>query len=478
VDLLANHYRWSPYQDRALRYTLLAGQKAARNQANHQAAQYFETCLEMMQRTPASNFQSFQVYMGLGDTQMFFGEYPKARECYEKAMQALNVGTGSLNVQERSALYRRLARTYERIGDYDQALAHLKKAQESLDRAPDMFPVERAQALNDLAWLHFRRGNALEAESLLRKALLLADSTDAYDVVASIYNRLGGVAYQTGDLDKAAGYLRQSITIREEARDLANLATSLTNLGVLELEMGDLNRSLQTMTRGYELKTRLGQPEGMAMGLTNLGWLRIQLGDLDEARRDLEKARDLTAQIGYSFLQCQILRMFGELALMGEDWDTAQQYFHSYLKCIEGQEEEAGETLADAYRLLAEAALGRSDLSAAMVWMEAADKVWVNMAPDVQAGLERGDYLRVKGRLALCQNDHRSAAGYFDESLHVFRTLRSRLNETRIFFQQGLLAEAQGMYDDAERLLALAEQNFLAMGARLDERRAHRARVS
>jgi adenylate cyclase len=477
VDLLANHYRWSLAHDRALYYAILAGQKAVRNQANYQAAQYFESAVELMQSTPFSDQQAFTVYLGLGDTQMFFGDYPKARECYKNALAAINHSTGSLNVEERSLLNRRMARTYERLGDYDQALAHLVQAQASLDRAPEEFPVERAAALNDRAWLAFRRGSAQEAETLLYQALRLAESTDAYDEVASIYNRLGGVAYQKGDLDQAANYLRRSIAIREEARDLVNLATSLNNLGVLEIEMGELDRSLETITRGYQLKTRLGQPEGMAMSLTNLGWLRIQRGELEEARRDLEKARALSAQIGYSSLQCQILRMFGELALMAEDWTAAMEHFNEYLKCIDEQEQEVGETQADAYRLLAEAALGQGQVSAAHAWIDPADRVHAEAEDKSKVTLERGDYLRLKGMLAMQQKDWRSAEQYFNRSLAVFSQLRSGLNQARIYYQQGLLAEAQTQVSEAQRLFALAEQNFLVMGARLDEQRAHQARI-
>jgi len=472
VELLANHYRWSIYLDRALHYLILAGQKVAGNQVYQQASQHFESALELMKEVSYTPAQAYQVYTGLGDAQMFFGEYPKARIYYQQALQALAADVATPYIEERSSLYRKIARTHERQGDYDQAVNRLSQAQQTLDLAPSSYPVERALVWNDLAWIHYQRGNVSETEDLLKRALALVENSEAYEVVASIYNRLGGVAFRQGNWELAAEYLRKSISIRESTRDLANLATSLTNLGALDLEMGKLDSALENMVRGYEIKVRLGQSEGIAMALNNLGWLRIQRGELAEARSDLEKARELTEQIGYSSLQRLIVKNLGEVYLADEDYEKAQAFFVQYLRSMAGTG--ASESLADSYRLLGEAALGAGDIESATKWAKKATDLWESPGDGkkVTNSIERGESMLLRGMLALHQGDFQAADDYFNTSRAMFYKAHSVLYEARATYQLGRLAQARGDQAGAQALFRSAADTFRRLGARLDAYRA------
>lgn len=475
VELLANHYRWSARSDRALHYTILAGQKATNTQVYQQSGQYYETALELMKGVDYSPLQAYQVYSGLGDAQLFFGEYPKARGYYQQALQALAPAGADQYIEERSSLYRRIARTHERQGDYDQALSRLDQAQQTLDISLADYPVERAQVWNDLAWIHYRRGNLIETQTLLLKALALVEPTEAYEVKASIYNRLGGVAFNQGEWELAADYLQKSIAIRESTRDLVNLATSLMNLGTLDLEMGKLDSALTHQKRGYEIKVRLGQAEGIALALSNLGWAHIQRGDLAEALAVLEKARSLTEQIGYSSLQRFILRNLGELNMAAEKWDQAQEYFVQYLRQLAGTG--ASESLGDSYRLLGEAALGANELDAALKWAKKAADVWDISAQSKKniTSTEWADYLRFRGMLATRQGDWSTALEYFHESRAVFKRLHSVLNEARVIYQMGCLAQMRGEREEGREAFASAAGTFHAVGARLDAQKAEQS---
>ena len=366
VELLANHYRWSSRLDRALHYLLLAGQKAVRNQANQQARQHYEAALELLPKTTPSVYQKFHVYSGMGDVLLFTGDYPEARNQYKQALEAFNLDADNLFVQERSSLRRKIVRTFERQGDYEQAQNQLFSAIQTLGATPSANSAERAQVWNDLAWIDFRRGNYPEADGLLHKALDLVANSNAYDVVASIYNRLGGVAYNLGDWEAAAAHLRKSINIREAAHDLVNLATSLNNLGLLEFELGQFDNALENLTRSYELKSRLGQAEGIAMALNNLGWLRVQRGDLEEARQVLERALDYAQQIGYTSLHCQVLATFSEMHLAAEDWEQARQVLDEAIRM--SQERGSSDELADLYRQMGQVTLGTGDCQSALNW--------------------------------------------------------------------------------------------------------------
>jgi len=464
VELLANHYRWSPHQDRAIKYLILAGQKAYRNNVNAQARQHYETALELLYQVEHPPYQAFQVHAGLGDCLVFSGEYPEARGHYEWALQALSEDLG----QERSGLQRNIARTFERQGDYDRALEHLAHAEQILASAAAPYPVEFAQIWSDIAWIHFRRGEPEKAETLLRRALETVEVTTAYEVIASISNRLGGIALNRGDWDQAVLFLRQSISIREETHDTVNLATSLNNLGVLEIEMGHFDSALENLTRGLSLKQRLGQPEGIGMALNNLGWLRILRGELAEARKILQNALTLGQQIGYSLLQHQATHTLVEMYLAAHDWKTALATLDATLPAVESLGDT--EQLIGYYRQMGMASLGAGNLEMASFWAQKAENLLdtVGANPPRSIVMQRGEYLLFRGMLAVQSGELAMAEHYLQRSMQIFYTQRSRLYQARVMVETGKLELARDHPTLARERFFASLEIFQSIGAKLD----------
>lgn len=472
VEMLANHFRWSADKGRALHYLLLAGQKSVRNQIYQQAHQYFDAALGLLDQVEPSDYQVYQSQIGMGEVQLYLGEYPEARRHYQAALSTLEKKQETRNIAERSMVHRKIARTYERQGSYDDAQAQLETALKVLSARPEAYPAEKAMIWNDRAWIDFRRGSFAEAGQLLHKALALVENSDAYEVTASIYNRLGGVAYNQGDWERAVVYLRKSIAIRESSLDLVSLANSLNNLGLLEIEMGQFDSALATLTRGYELKVRLGQTEGIAMALNNIGWLQIQRGDLDEANRLLNSALDLAQQIGYTSLRSQALMTLGEMYTAAEDWPRALQVLKDALQIVLdlGSENQ----LADIYRQLGEAEYGQGDCAQAGVWLEQAGRLLEKQPGEARnrAGLTRAEYLRLQGRLATSRGDFETAKKYLEESREAFEQSRNLLGQGRVLFSLGEWSLAKRDAKNAWAYLDQAGAIFAQVGARLDAERA------
>lgn len=477
IELLANHYRWSPQLDQALHYLILAGQKARRNNIHEQARQHFETALELLPKVDHQAKEEIDVQLGLGDELVFFGDYPSARQHYQEALQIAVGGEEDQFAKVCCALHRNIAKTHERQGDYDQALVHLKEGLDALSRSSYSLPVEQAQIWNDTGWIHFRRGNFSEAQELLKKALKLVESSDAYDAIASIYNRLGGLAYNQGDWDQAASYLRKSIAMRESIGDVLGLATSFNNLGLLEIEMGEFSNALANLTRSYELKTRLGQSEGIAMTLNNLGWLRIDRGELEEAEKALNEALEMARQIGYASLLRLILKNFGKLYLASQEWEKARQVLCETTQAL--KELGSDDQLVDTYRLLGEAALGSGDLEAAADWSQKARDL-VNQFEDKNekfSAVQRGELWLFWGMLATRTGEYEQARKHLKTSSEVFQNLKSRLYQGKVAYQFGELSKAQQDRTGAQLHYREAALLFQSVGAKLEEKRANEARL-
>jgi predicted ATPase/class 3 adenylate cyclase len=483
VELLARHYSWSPQSERALHYLLLAGEKAAAGFINEQARQHFQLALDLLPQTPHTPDQVSRIHAGMGDLQTLAGDYPVAFLHYQIALETRQDAQASgpaenSQAQECSALQRKLAKTLERQGEYEKALIRLNQAQESLSAEGQPYPVEQANLLSDKAWISFRMGNFSEAEGLLNQALSQVEHTGAYDAVASIYNRLGGIAYNQGDWNRTADYLRKSIAIREAIGDVVGLATSFNNLGLLGIEVGNFEDALESLTRSYELKSRLGQTEGISMCLSNLGWLRTQRGELQEAQACLSQALELARQIGYSSLEGEILRTTGEMHLAAQEWAQAAEVLSQAARLL--AQMGANDQLVDTYRLLGEASLGADRLAEAQDYAAKAQALTSNLSSSTQelSTVQRGESWRFRGMLAGHLGDWDTALRYLKESEKIFQALGSRLYQGRAAYQLGALAEAQGDHRAAQLRYREAALLFRSVGARLDEQRAEAAALS
>jgi predicted ATPase len=334
VELLARHYAWSDQPDRALHFLILAGQKAARRYANEAAQQHFEAALSLLETTAHLPGQERQVHIGLGDLLVLAGEYPAAREHYEAAERATPTEVAGEDLIGRCELFRRIATTFERQGEYEPALQRLGQAEELLEEAQQFLPVEYARVYNDIGWIHFRRGSLEAAESFLLKALSQIENVQQVDLAASIYNRLGGVCFQKDQLDQASQWVRKSLALREEIGDVVAVARSYNNLGLLDWKRGDWEGALGDFTRSVELHANLGDVEGMVNVHGNLGLLQLDRGNVAAAYHHLETALGTAQSAGNMYHMGVISLHLSRLYVATRDWPQALECGHHSIEIL------------------------------------------------------------------------------------------------------------------------------------------------
>lgn len=467
VELLARHYAFSPRRERALHYLIWAGQKAARAYLTEQARQHYEQALALLPETEHTPEQALQVQMGLGDVLLFAGEYAVAREHFRAALAAQ-----PHRAPERSDLQRKIGLTFLKQSEYEQALAAFAEAQSILERADQASPAEQARILSDIGWTYFERGDVEEAQRRLSAGLALVEDASAYDVISSLYNRLGAVAYRRGDWAQAASYVSKSISIREAIGDRVGLATSFSNLGLLNMALGEFDQALHNLTRGLELKSHLGDLEGRVIVQNNLGNLRIYRGELEAAAEVLEEALKTARQLGLSYLAGQVQRTIGEMHVAARRWSEACAALDEALRLL--TEIGARDQLVDVYRVLGEAWLGAGHVDVAREYATRALRATSGtrlMGPTE----ERGFLLWLLGAIDVRRRDWSSAETHLKESQAIFRSLGNRMGEGRALYQLGLLAQEQGEEANAHAYWLAAADLFRAIGAKLETASAQAA---
>jgi class 3 adenylate cyclase/tetratricopeptide (TPR) repeat protein len=475
IEVLAGHFLRSPRLDRALHYLILAGEKTARDYVNAQARFHYEQALALLPRLPHQPEQALQVHMGLGDVLLFVGEYAAARQQFQAGLHTLAVHGAGRFIRDCSDLQRRIAATYERQGDFEQALEFLQQARQTLRRSGgatgELFAVENARILNDIGWIDFRRGELDQAESCLGSALALVENTSQYDVVASIYNRLAGVYYQKDELVKATNYLRKSLGLREAIGDIIAVARSYNNLGLLGWKSGDWDSALENFQRSVELHAAFGDVEGMIDLHSNLGLLLLDRGQIAEARQHFDEALTSAQQIGHSYHLGLIYLYYTRLFTSIEDWPAAQESNERSLAIF--QELGVQDHLVDNLTYSGLAWLGQGNLEQARLCgqraLETFERLGIGKQP-AQAE-DRGRALRLLGEVARLNGDHDQSAAYLEESLAIFNNIGDQLEGARTRVTLAALAQERGDPMRARRLRDEARLVFHQLSAALDLRK-------
>jgi class 3 adenylate cyclase/tetratricopeptide (TPR) repeat protein len=474
VEVLAGHFLRSIHLDQALHYLILAGDKAARDYVNQQARHHYEQALALLPNVDHTLDQVLKIRKDLGDVLIFIGEYQAAQDHYQKALEALCAEEPTDHVLERSLLLLQLGKTYERLGDYEQAIDHFSEAQSVLSACAEPSLVTQAMITDAIGWIQFLRGNLEEARVLLERALELVESTNQYDVIASVQNHLGAVAYHQGNYSQATAHVQKSLALREVIGDLAGVARLYNNLGLLALMQGNLRDAETEFLNSIEILGRIGDAEGIALTYTNLGLVQTDRGNFSTAETYLENSLVNTRKIGHRFYQNRALMYLGRLKMYQGDYQKAETLLIDSLNSL--QEMGTQDNMIEVTCYLAENSLSKGDLSKAEKWV---NDCWqltnAGLTDDVNASVQKGKVLRIRGELARDRGDLDQAKSILLESDRIFHASTEKLEKARTKYELGLISSLMDDYLEARHHFEEARLVFRQIGAEFELRRTEEA---
>lgn len=464
TELLANHYYKSGSFEQALHYLILSGQKASRDNANEQARQHYEMALGLLARTRYSPSQALHIHSGLGDVLTLVGEFQAARFQFQAALDSTHTGPRDVQMLSRSDLQRKIAATFERQGDFDKALDRLSSARSLLQEIGQPDWVAYAQILNDMAWIRARRGKHDEAEADLVQALALVENSSRIDLIASIYNRLGGLHFMMEDFAQASVYTGKSLGLREDIGDIEGAARSYNNLGILAYNMGQWTQALEHYQKHVQLQNRIGDAEALAISYMNMALVQVGLGEFDTAESNLVKSREIATQIGATFHQAMAELYTGRLAVNLQEYQRAIDHIEISQRLFMDLGSE--ENLVDVYHLLGSAYLGQDDLPSAKHWAELAIQLLSRLGTHLlEQSDQHGRIYRLLGKIARREGELDTAHINLQSSLKIFELRGSQYEGGRTLVELAHLAGERGDKSHYGLLLEQARARFEPLGA-------------
>jgi len=415
---LAHHYVLSGKKDAALRWSLLAGEDAARQQAHREAISHFRLALKFMEAHVATTREDShpsredchpepirctqgklregspaQLHLLIGESWFKLGELEQALSAFQQALEQLQSSVeASFNTPSTllaAHANRLIADVYRMQGKYELARAHLQAARKTLDASAEDqdtdADVDQETHRSQLSSPSFSGGTgvlSLQQVNTTERILLL----QAQATLDLLINR--------GQEAEVA--LWQSHQLATEIGDRGNQAFALHFIGWIRGWGERIHEAIRLQEQAHELYVSVGDPFRATLGDQGLGIIYQALGEMEKASlhtlRGLEQAR----RYGVRYVLGWLYWNQGVMALAQGDWADSESHFKQSM-----QESEATNNTrlkAVAMQALAELHFRRGDWQMAEQRFQEALQASVNTEWYPSTMALYGHFLAVTGR--------------------------------------------------------------------------------
>src|SRR5260221_3413036 len=322
---LARHFVLSGDKQRALRWSLLAGEDAIRQEAHREAIGHFRTVLRLVQDPstqagppgPGGHLPApAQLYLSIGESWFKLGELEQAALAFQHALQDLRgTGTGYTESLLLAQVNRLLADVYRMQGKYDQTMAHLQAASSAFNAVAE---TERATnaAFEEATQVRWFPGRSFPTGSM---ALQLT-STNEHILLLQAQATLD---IMLGRTQEAEAELWRSHQLATYSGDRGSQAFALQLLGWLRGWGEHIHETIRFQEQAHSLYVSIGDPFRAALVDQVLGIVYQALGEMEHARlctlRSFERARRYGARGILGLLYWNQ----GVMALAQGDWASS-----------------------------------------------------------------------------------------------------------------------------------------------------------
>jgi DNA-binding CsgD family transcriptional regulator len=376
---LARHYVLSGDKQRALRWSLLAGEDAVRQQAHREAIGHFRLVLRLAEETPQearitgpSMLSPGQLHILIGESWFKLGELEQAALAFQEALQDLQErgadDTQSLLLAQANRL---LADVYRMQAKYDSALAHLQAASNALETVASTKATRagRRQAdaptdeITQVRWFPGRNFPGSAVMSLEHRSksehILLLQAQATFDMLLGRTQEAEARLWQshqlatdTGDRGSQAfalqllGWLRgwgehihEAIRFQEQAHALyvtigdpfrAALVDQV--LGILYQAQGEMEHARLCTLRGFERARRYGARGILGLLYWNQGIMALAQGDWTNSDARLQQALQEAEANNDARLKPNVLLAQAELQFRLGNWPEAEELFQASIQ--------------------------------------------------------------------------------------------------------------------------------------------------
>ena len=220
------------------------------------------------------------------------GEFEGARQDSEQALMLLEPLRPHRDVGH-ARLYQGAA--WYGLGELDRSVQWFLAAADAYEEAGHVWGI--GSALGNAGYLEFERANFTVSETLLARALTIAQQAGNSYLLTSAYDHLAALLAARGQFDEALACVEQCRRLLDELEQpyiVANLSLSLSQIA---LQAGDLLAAADHISRALQVARDTGNRFDLARFLIQLGAIAVQRGEFAAALAVYQEAAAVAQDI-------------------------------------------------------------------------------------------------------------------------------------------------------------------------------------
>ncbi len=271
-------------------YPILAGAYQRTGDKDQALKYYFDYVLKSEKLDSKAHLT--QAYIKLGWFYQLGGQFEKAQELYDKA---LNLSRQLQDNQNEALALRKLAVWHIEKKDYVQALDLLTKSVAiNLERPHNFESVKNlASDYFDIGLVFANKNDYAAAKGFYEKSLKLFKRLKLENELSDCYFNLGEVCFYQKEYQKALEYYFQGLKVDQKQNNKINLASGYNMIGELYLEIDDLINAENYFKQAIQLSKEISSRPDLANASDNLGRLYKRQGRKNLAREYWRQAQEI-----------------------------------------------------------------------------------------------------------------------------------------------------------------------------------------
>jgi class 3 adenylate cyclase/tetratricopeptide (TPR) repeat protein len=408
---LAHHFAQGEEWQKAMDYSVLAGDRAAHAFANTEAKQHYTRALEAAGKLAPAPEAVAGLHAKRGAVLTVLGEYDGAAADYQEALELVRRAGDQRKEIEiligLSGVYNYSHHGEPAIEYNEQALA--------LARELDDLPFQAVCLANRVQIRSAGYGQIVETTPDAEEALRLSKEIGNPPLLAQTLAFLGAALQWRGDLDRSLVYLQEGAELAQQAHAGFLFGYAAFMIGHAQTAKGEYEEALRWYLRLSDYAAGAGDRFWIARAPNIIGGVHLELFDLDEAIR-LNREGDEVAQ---------------------KMWPWPEPRGHSLLKLGLAHLQRGEHGLAEEFLLRA--------------WALLEGDTWYRWRWHIPL-------LRARGELALVEGRLDEAWTYATQSLQMATESDSRKHMARAQRLQGEVLAATGRLEESVRTLETSVQ--------------------
>ena len=295
---MAHHFYEAGADERALEYSLIAGESAARLYAHHEANVHYDRAIEILDRVESDSQQRIQAYIACGRSLKLSGDYEDALAIYQK-LGGPEVSKGDRTVELAAVVPQSTVLAMPMLTSDPDQCREISNSGLALARELQDHRAE-SKVLWNLMLVEFYEGENREAAvNYGEQSMAIAQEHGLEEQLAFTLNDLAKAYFTVDRGDEAWAAISESQDLLRAMGNLPMLDDSLITSAGGYFFLARFQDALASAEECTEVSEAIGNTRVKAISQYVLGAIHMELGEIGKAMAALEEGIPMLEKMGW-----------------------------------------------------------------------------------------------------------------------------------------------------------------------------------